>query len=131
MSRSDYQINEFVFASPSLFVLTTNLGHLYTLRLPDFSEGPTIKALTSVTYTADASPRGRYIAVGCADATTTVWDMDQFLGYKTISSFEYCSFFIYQINCVFSSPARSVGFSYDGQFIASGLEDGSIDIVSF
>ena len=28
-----------------------------------------------------------------------------------------------------SSAIRSVAFSHDGQFIASGLEDGAVDIV--
>eukprot|EP01052_Picozoa_sp_SAG31_P030662 SAG31_NODE_3165_length_4601_cov_2.917814_3_plen_140_part_00 len=52
--------------------------------------------------------------VGSADALVSIWDLASFTCVQTVSKLEW--------------PARTIGFSADGQFLAAGSEDTFIDI---
>eukprot|EP00051_Salpingoeca_urceolata_P032709 m.16984 g.16984 ORF g.16984 m.16984 type:complete len:168 (+) comp5366_c0_seq1:124-627(+) len=58
----------------------------------------------------------RKFATGAADATATIWDIDELICVRTITTCEW--------------PIRTVGFSHDGKLLATGSDDPFIFIHS-
>jgi len=91
------------------------MGYLEILKSPGIEERfRQIKAHTGAIYCIKFDPTGKYFAAGSADSTVSLWDA------KTV-------------NCLgtfghLDSQVRTLSFSFDGKFIASGGEDPVIDI---
>eukprot|EP01050_Picozoa_sp_SAG11_P011189 SAG11_NODE_1169_length_5616_cov_44.787566_4_plen_261_part_00 len=116
--KSKVELNEIAWNnSGNLFFLTTSNG---TVEVHDYSTGKlgekliTLEAHTQNCYCIKFDPRDKYFAVGSADALVSIWDLATFTPVQTIGRLEW--------------PVRTLGFSADGQFIASGSEDHFIDI---
>ena len=62
-----------------------------------------------MTTTRRFSPKGEYLAVGGADAMVTIWDVQELVCLRTCTRFEW--------------PVRTLSFSCDSRFLASGSED--------
>ncbi|KAE9043617.1 hypothetical protein PR003_g3401 [Phytophthora rubi] len=63
----------------------------------------------------DFHPSGRYLALGGLDSLVSVWDLEELYCVKTF--------------VVTTSSIRSVRFSYDGKYIAIGMDDPSLIVV--
>ncbi len=74
----------------------------------------TISAHTSGIYCIDIDPTGKYFAVGAADAMVSLWSLPEMICVNTIGRMEM--------------PIRTVSFSHDGQLIAHGSEEKTIDV---
>jgi len=66
-------------------------------------------------YTLDFDPRGKYLATGGADAIVNLYDVSEWICIRTVTTAE--------------STVVSVGFSFDGEYLASGC-DAYIDITA-
>eukprot|EP00271_Cylindrocystis_brebissonii_P013411 TRINITY_DN33209_c0_g1_i1.p1 TRINITY_DN33209_c0_g1~~TRINITY_DN33209_c0_g1_i1.p1 ORF type:complete len:375 (+),score=36.18 TRINITY_DN33209_c0_g1_i1:148-1272(+) len=116
-SRSyKHEVNEILWdLTGNLFLVSTGAG---TVEVLDYKKGmqlmATLHAHTAGVYSLDNDPLGRYIAAGAADALVTLWDMKTLLCVKTFTKLDW--------------PVRTVSFSHDGYYLASGSEDMFIDI---
>lgn len=57
------------------------------------------------------------VATAAADSTIALWNTDEWTSAHVFSEFKY--------------PSRSLGFSYDGEWLAAGGEDTEVHIVRF
>ena len=71
----------------------------------------------------------RYLAVGGADAIISLWDLKEWICIRTFDRQELGNPVI-QVANNYSWPIRTLSFSYDGVYLASGSEDSAIDIVT-
>eukprot|EP01132_Coremiostelium_polycephalum_P005365 gene5365-6695_t len=113
------EINEITWDNKGeLFFMTTGLGIVEVYKfLQKTNELKYLKSLAAHTanvYCIDFDPTGRYFAVGSADSLVSLWDYEEMFCIRTFGKLSY--------------PARTLGFSFDGQFIASSSEDVSVDI---
>lgn len=99
----------------SHFIITTGLGSVKMLDWPSLQPVHTMQAHTASVYCFEVDPRGRYMALGAADAIVSIWDTEDLVCVRTITSLEW--------------PVRSLSFAYDGEILAAGSEDRFIDIV--
>jgi THO complex subunit 3 len=99
----------------SHFIITTGMGTVRMLDWPTLNVAHTINAHTASIYSFDLDPRGRYMALGGADAIVSVWDTEDYVCVRTFTSLEW--------------PVRTLSFSYDGEMLAAASEDRFIDIV--
>lgn len=60
-------------------------------------------------------PSARYVATAAADSTIALWEAADWTNLQVFSSLKY--------------PARTLGFSHDGEWLASGGEDSEVSIV--
>ena len=74
----------------------------------------TLHAHTANCYCIEFSPSGEYFAVGGADALVSLWHLQELVCMRTFGRLEW--------------PVRTVSFSHDSAFIASGSEDPQVDI---
>merc|ERR1740139_1156555 len=74
----------------------------------------TLHAHTANCYCIEFSPSGEYFAVGGADALVSLWSLQELVCMRTFGRLEW--------------PVRTVSFSHDSAFIASGSEDPQVDI---
>ena len=86
---------------------------------PGCTAGPaesarTLHAHTANCYCIEFSPSGEYFAVGGADALVSLWHLQELVCMRTFGRLEW--------------PVRTVSFSHDSAFIASGSEDPQVDI---
>ncbi|KAJ3045171.1 hypothetical protein HK097_001266 [Rhizophlyctis rosea] len=107
--------------SGELFFLTTGQGKIKVLDFkaiektsPENKEIYEFIAHNANCYSIDFDPRGRHFATGGADAIVCLWDLEDFACVRTFYSLEW--------------PVRTISFSFDGEFLASGSEDNFIDI---
>ncbi|KAF9405228.1 hypothetical protein BGZ94_003686 [Podila epigama] len=98
----------------NLFFLTTGQGHIKVLEYPSMKEIRIMEAHTANCYCLEFDPRGRYLATGSADAMVNLWDLEEYYCIRTFGMLDW--------------PIRTIGFSFDGQFLVSASEDLSIDI---
>ncbi|WP_027892792.1 WD40 repeat domain-containing protein [Calidithermus chliarophilus] len=82
---------------------------LYDPRKP---EG--FKVATTYVYSMAHSPDGRYVAVGAADSTVRIWDVQSRKELRVLKGH--------------SKYARALDFSRDGKLLASGSGDGTIRV---
>lgn len=133
------EINEFSWSHDgSLFVLGTGGGNV---RLLDARSGagdlvqasesggkgastsairwPTVYTIlghTASVFCLKFDPMGRYLATASADSTIALWSLNE---WYNISMSGHSS-----------GPPRSISFSFDGEFLASGGEDSFISITA-
>ncbi|CAM9114181.1 unnamed protein product [Discosporangium mesarthrocarpum] len=122
--RFFYAINDFIW-SPNGEVLITGTGdgHIELIRVSGFKNGAGTKmtrfkriaAHTVACFSVAMAPReSRYMAVGSADALVSLWDVDNLVCVRTLPRLE--------------TSVRSVSFSHNDHYLASGSEDHVIDI---
>ena len=80
----------------------------------DTMSAHTLHAHTANCYCIDFSADGERFAVGGADALVSIWSVKDLVCETTCSRLEW--------------PVRTISFSHDSQYIASGSEDALIDI---
>lgn len=109
------EINEFKFSNSGefLFILLGD-GTIRTYEVPSLELYHRVVAHPAPCFCVDVDPRGRYIAVGSTDAIVSLWDLKDWYCARTFTKLD--------------SPVRSVGFSADGELLASGGEDLKIDL---
>ncbi|KAJ3092368.1 hypothetical protein HK102_008157 [Quaeritorhiza haematococci] len=113
--NNDVEVNEISWNyAGDLFFLTTGQGTIKVLDYPSFKLVHTVNAHTANCYCLEFDPKGRYFATGSADAIVSLWDLEDFICVKTFGRLDW--------------PVRTISFSYDGEFLASGSEDHLIDI---
>jgi len=74
----------------------------------------TLVGHTANCYCIEFAPSGEYFAVGGADALVSLWDTNELVCVATFERLEW--------------PVRTLAFSHDSAYIASGSEDPLIDI---
>jgi len=128
--------------SGDLFLLTNGAGRVKILNWPSLELLHTLYAHTSNCFSLEFDPRGRwvplplsiadfqrYLAVGGADAIISLWDLKEWICIRTFDRQEYQPLPSKMANG-YSWPIRTLSFSYDGIYLASGSEDSAIDIVT-
>ena len=117
------EVNEMAWESTGrLLFLTTGSGTVEIFRYADMlraAETPavhTLHAHTANCYCIEFDPRGEHFAVGGADAMVSVWSVRELACVRTCARLEW--------------PVRTLSFSHDCAYLASGSEDPHIDIAS-
>lgn len=117
------EVNEMAWeATGRLLFLTTGSGTVEIFRYADMlnsQEAPaahTLHAHTANCYCIEFDPRSEHFAVGGADAMVSVWSVRELACVRTCTRLEW--------------PVRTLSFSHDCAYLASGSEDPLIDIAS-
>ncbi|KAI9716438.1 MAG: hypothetical protein M1812_005333 [Candelaria pacifica] len=112
------QTNQTTFShSGQELFLTTGDGRVKIVDYPAMSTLHTLYAHTSACCAIELCPRGKNLAVGGSDALISLWDTTDWVCRHTLGEG--------------IGPIRSVGFSFDGSFVAGGSDEGNgIGIVS-
>jgi len=117
------EVNEMAWeATGQLLFLTTGSGTVEIFRYADMlkvSECPaahTLHAHTANCYCIEFDPRSEHFAVGGADAMVSVWSVRELACVRTCARLEW--------------PVRTLSFSHDCAYLASGSEDLLIDIAN-
>lgn len=97
-----------------LFFVTTGDGKIHVLSYPDLQTQLVIDAFASPCVCIRFDPTGRYFAVGSNDAIASVWDSTNMICFQAIDRPDW--------------PIKTVSFSHDSRYLASGSEDNFIDI---
>ena len=117
------EVNEMAWeATGRLLFLTTGSGTVEIYRYDELLKGAdvpaahTLYANTANCYCIEFDPKGEHFACGGADAMVSVWSVKELACVRTCARLEW--------------PVRTLSFSYDGQYLASGSEDPLIDVAS-
>ena len=117
------EVNEMAWESTGrLLFLTTGSGTVEIFRYADMlkaTETPaahTLHAHTANCYCIEFDPSGEHFAVGGADAMVSIWNTRELACVRTCTRLEW--------------PVRTLSFSHDAAYLASGSEDPIIDIAS-
>lgn len=111
----NFEVNEMSWNNESdLFFLTNGLGCVYVLSFPDLVQRHVVKAHPGTCICIEFAPSGKYFAVGSADASVSLWDLENLACVQTYNRLDW--------------PVRALSFSYDGKMLASGSEDLYVDI---
>ena len=100
----------------------TGTGTVEIFRYADMLRGGepasahTLHAHTANCYCIEFDPSGEHFAVGGADAVVSVWSASELVCLRTCTRLEW--------------PVRTLSFSHDGAYLASGSEDTCIDVAS-
>jgi len=83
------------------------------MRRDDAEDAPefTLKGHTSTCITSKTSPTGRYLATGGGDSIISLWDTSTWICRRTVTSMV--------------GPVRSISFTWDGNFVVGGSDEGS------
>jgi len=109
------EVNEITWSNNGdLFFITTGSGTVEVFNFPQLTEKTVLPAHTANCYCIEMDPKGRYFALGSADSIVSLWDINELICIRTFTQIE--------------SPVRTLSFTYDGNFIASGVEDNFIEI---
>eukprot|EP01133_Synstelium_polycarpum_P007458 gene7458-8727_t len=114
-----YEINEIIWDTKGeLFFLTTGTGMIDVMKwLPKTNEYVPLKSITAHTsnlYTIEMDPTKKYFAIGAADSNVSLWDIEEMMCLRSYGKL--------------SQPVRTMGFSFDGQFIAYSSDEPFIEI---
>lgn len=97
-----------------LFFVTSGDGKIHVFSYPDLQTQLVIDAFASPCVCIRFDPTGEYFAVGSNDAIASIWDGENLACFQAIERLEW--------------PIKTVSFSYDSRYLASGSEDHFIDI---
>lgn len=99
----------------------------YTMPSEESNEF-TLKGHTAPCYTAELSPTGRLLATGGGDSIVALFDTKDWLCQKTISNLHGPVRSISRLSrqrvVVRTLKLTCIGFTFDGNYIAVGCEDG-------
>jgi THO complex subunit 3 len=110
------EMNEFAWTRDNaLFLITTGVGTILVHSTNGSMEPKVIPGHSAANYCIEIDPVGRYFAVGSADSLVSLWDVRDLICVRTYDNID--------------SSVRSLSFSHDGVLLASGSEDGVIDIL--
>ncbi|GAA98291.1 uncharacterized protein L969DRAFT_85743 [Mixia osmundae IAM 14324] len=114
--KYNVEVNEFLFNhAGDLFLTCMGDGRI---EIREFPEIETVYhdflAHPANCFSLDMDPRGRYLAVGSNDSLVSLWEMRDWICIRTFNNLAY--------------PVRSLGFSSDGEYLASASEEAFIDI---
>ena len=122
------QINELAWSPDgSLLLLPMGSGQIRFLRVPSQLQAGEVDTsadwecvLTRPVHPAAVfcinwDPTSRVVATGAADSTIAIWDAAEWESLHVFSSLKF--------------PARSLDFSFDGEWLAAGGEDAALHIV--
>ncbi|SPC62597.1 related to THO complex subunit 3 [Ustilago sp. UG-2017b] len=113
------EINELSYSSDgSLLFLSSGSGsihmhHTCSSRNP-YRRIHSHPAHTSNVFCIQHDPLSRFVATASSDAMISLWDSREWFSHKMVTSLAF--------------PARAIGFSFDGELLASGGEDAFISI---
>merc|ERR1712038_541283 len=93
---------------------TSGPGSVHTLSYPDLKPLHVLTGHSASCICIEFDPKGNYFATGSADALVSIWDAKEMVCVRTLTRLDW--------------PVRTLGFSYDGNLIASASEDLHIDI---
>jgi len=111
------ETNEFCYDPTGRFLLiATAQGRVYIYSMPEMRQVNILQAhsLQTNCLSLRVDPMGDYFAVGSSDALASIWDLRQLICVQSVDRLDW--------------PVRSVAFSHDGQLLATGSEDLSVDI---
>lgn len=112
-----FEVNEISWNNDNdFFFLTSGTGNIHVLSYPQLVTVHVFSAHPATCICIDFDKTGRYFAVGSADATVSIWDVQNVCCIRTVSRLEW--------------PIRTLSFSFDGKLLASASEDLMIDISS-
>ncbi|KAI0136287.1 WD domain-containing protein [Xylariales sp. AK1849] len=112
----------FCWSGKKIFV-TTEEGRTRILSYPSFEPlymygyktgrdaEFTLKGHMSSCLTAELQPANRYLATGGSDSLISIWDTEEWICVRTITKMV--------------GPVRSISFSFDGNYIVGGSDEGS------
>lgn len=110
-----FEVNEFAWnKNGNLIYLTTAKGNVDVLRFPEMEKSISFSGHNGNVYCIAFCPSGSYFALGAADGIVSVWDDEEMICISTLSKQDF--------------PVRSISWSFDGQFIAAGSEDATIQV---
>ncbi|RDA92299.1 hypothetical protein CP533_3261, partial [Ophiocordyceps camponoti-saundersi (nom. inval.)] len=120
--QQSVQTNQISFCwTGERILVATSEGNARVLGYPDFEpffhhpQGPRrefqLKGHTSSCLTVELSPTAKYIATGGSDSIISLWDTEDLICQRTISSL--------------AGPVRSISFTWDGSYIVGGTDEGS------
>ncbi|KAI9794687.1 MAG: NAD-dependent histone deacetylase sir2 [Piccolia ochrophora] len=95
----------------SHLLLTTGAGTVKILSYPSLTLQHTLHAHTSSCFALALAPTGRHLAIGGSDALVSLWDTTEWICRHALDRM--------------TGPVRSVGFSFDGSYLAAGSDEGS------
>ncbi|MPC44461.1 THO complex subunit 3 [Portunus trituberculatus] len=113
-----FEVNELSWNNTNdLFYLTnaqSGQGYIHIYNYPEMELVHSIHAHPGNCICIKFEPQGRYFATGSADALVSIWDVQELYCKRTLPRLEW--------------PVRTLSFSSDGQLLASGSEDQTIDV---
>ncbi|KAL1958607.1 hypothetical protein VTO42DRAFT_4204 [Malbranchea cinnamomea] len=90
--------------------LTTGNGTVKVVSYPDFTTLHTLHAHTAACLSVALSPTARYLAVGGGDALISLWDTNDWVCRRTVSSSN-------------GGAIRGLSWSWDGRFIVGACDE--------
>lgn len=107
----------------------------FNCSFPDLVQRHVVKAHPGTCICIEFTPSGRYFAVGSADASVSLWDLENLACVQTYNRLNFIIsngtvglLKLYFIYFRLDWPVRALSFSYDGKMLASGSEDLYVDI---
>lgn len=97
-----------------LFFIATGDGKVHVLSLPDLQTLYIIDAFASPCVCMRFDQTGKYFAISSNEAVTGIWDCENLACMQAIDRLEW--------------PVKTVSFSCDSKYIASGSDDSFIDV---
>lgn len=97
-----------------LLFMTSADGKVHILSYPDLQTLSVIDAFSSPCVCIRFDPTGKYFAIGSNDAIASIWDTENLACIQAIDRLDWA--------------IKTVSFSHDSQYLASGSEDSFIDV---
>lgn len=110
-----FEVNDITWNKENdLFFVTSGDGNIHVLSYPDLQTQLIIDAFASPCVCIRFDATGKHFAVGSNDAISSIWDSENLACVHAIERLDW--------------PVKSVSFSHDSRYLASGSEDSFIDI---
>jgi len=97
-------------------MLATNKGCVDVVSLPHLESMWSLRGHSSTCYCFATNSSHKYLATGGADATVTLWDLDDVVSTRTWAHMDH--------------PVRSLSMSHDSKYLAYASELGEVEVLS-
>lgn len=115
--KFNFEVSEITWNKENdLFFVTSGDGKIHVLSYPELQTLMVIEAFSSPCVCIRFDPTGKNFAVGSHDAISSIWDTENLACVTAIERLEW--------------PIKTISFSYDSKYLASGSEDHFIDIAN-